>query len=317
MIERSRSPLLAALFLLIPLLLNQGCGVVTDMVRDNELNIAWFNNPDFKAPARLKIGILPFDDQINLGPEAGPNLAKLMTEEFTKNSHVQMVSADDLRTYAQSRGLTYPITPQQAKEICRDLDLNIVMEGAIAYLGQAERREGWRKLARWVTDRQMYVEAILSMRAYDGITGTVVTSRSAEAKVHVGDAPDPTIDGEREPWTPTQELVEETLDEAITLVYYRSLDGLSNLPFKAYVTSASGNSATIAYGDDVDLKRGTKFVMLAPGEDIVNDINVVYQIPGPSQASLKVESVGPDSATLTIESGSVNMGDVIQSWDLD
>jgi hypothetical protein len=295
-----------------------GCGVVTDFIHDNEYNIPIIGNMGLISPAKLRIGIIPLEDQIGLGPaDAGEHLARLITEVFADNGDLLMVDAAEMARYAQGRGFAHPLTPEQAQEICRDMNLNIVMEGAAAHYGQSQVRQGWRKLARWFTDQQQYVEILLSIRAYDPSNGTVVTSRSFESQIHIGDAEPRGAMGELAVFKPTQEEIEESLDEAIDGLYLRSMDGIRNFPFKAAVVSVSGNTAEINFGRNVDMPTGATFVKLSHLEDIENDIQVVYSVPGAPSARLTVASVEGDKSYLTIESGSVQVGDFIQSWEED
>ncbi|MDR1165014.1 MAG: hypothetical protein LBO66_03920 [Deltaproteobacteria bacterium] len=301
---------LAALF--------SGCGVITDMVHDNELRIGFLNNPDFVSPAKLRVGVFPFDDMVDLGnAETGAHIAALVTEQFARNEHLLMVPPAEMRAYAESRGLQFPLTAEEAVQICRDLNLNIVMEGTISALGQSHVRTGWRKILRWFSDQQRYVEAMLSLRAYDSADGAVVTARASDSRLHTGDAPEPGLYGERESEAITQEEAEETLDDAIEGLYFRSLDGLKVTPFKAPAVAVDGGEVTIPFGEDVSLRRGSNFVVLSYIDELVNQDNVVYRLPGPPQARLRVESVGPRQSVLSVSEGYVNVGDIVQSWEID
>ncbi|MDR2339188.1 MAG: hypothetical protein LBF40_03510 [Deltaproteobacteria bacterium] len=302
----------AAMTLALP-----GCGVVTDFVKDNELNVPFLNNPDFESPVKLRLGVLPFEDQALIGgPEVGPNMARLVSEEFQKNDHILVVDPATVREYVEGRGLRYPVTPQEAMEIGRDLNLNVVVEGALSHVGEHQQRTGWRKLFRWFTDKSQFVDGILLIRAYDPANGTVITSRSSESNIRVGSAADPDIDGRVTPYKPQQEDIEESLDEALELIYYRSLDGLRALPFKAMVSASDGENVTIGYGQNVGMRRGMKFALMSNPEVIVSDIvGYTYNLPGPPIARLTVESVSDRTATLKVNEGTVAIGDIIQSWD--
>jgi hypothetical protein len=307
---------LLSFFSLIPLL--SGCGVFTDMVRDNELKVPLLNSPGFNSPARLRAGVLPFDAQIDLGTgEAGSGIARLVSEEFAQNRNLLMVDPKILQDYANSRGIKSPITPEEAKEICRDLNLNLVFDGTIAHIGQHQVRTGWRRLFRWFTSQQIYIEAILSLVAYDPEDGSVLSSRAGESRIRIGRAPERGVYGENERYKPTQEEIEESLDEAIEFLYLRSLEGLKTIPFKAQVKTVSGDKATISFGTDVKLKRKTDFAKLTTAETITNAVGVSYSIPGPPEARLRVDSVSEGEAVLSILSGVVRPGDFIQSWRFD
>jgi hypothetical protein len=310
--------LTALLAIALPALLS-GCGVVTDYIRDNEYNVPFLGNMDFKSPARLRAGILPLDDQIGLGPaDAGEHLARIISEVFAdENSELLMVDPAVMAEYARARGLSHPLTPEQAVEACRDLNLNFVMGGAAAHYGQSQVRSGWRKLMRWFTSQQQYVQVLLTLRAYDPSDGTVVTSRSFESRIHAGRAERLGPMGEQTVYRPTQEIIEESLDEAIMGVYTRAMEGIRAFPFKARVVSVSGGRAEIAFGRNVGMPRGARFVKLSHLEDIENDIQVVYSVPGAPSARLTVADVQADTATLAVDEGSVQPGDFIQSWNAD
>ncbi|MDR2350575.1 MAG: hypothetical protein LBF41_08175 [Deltaproteobacteria bacterium] len=297
-------------------LLFSGCGVFTDMVRDNEVSVPFLNSPSFMSPAKLRVGVMPFQAQQDLGtPETGAAIAKLVSEEFSRNGNLVMVPPERVKAYADAAGMSSPITPGEAVRICRDLNLNLVMDGTFANLGQHQVRSGWRRLFRWFTNQQIYIEAILSLTAYDPADGSVITSRAGESRIRVGRAPRQSVYGAAGTYNPTQEDIEESLDEAINFLYLRSLEGLKVFPFKARVISVLGDKATINFGSDVKLKRKTDFALLSTSETLVSAINVSYDIPGAPLARLRVDSVDKDRATLTILDGTVSPGDIVQSWD--
>jgi hypothetical protein len=217
-----------------------------------------------------------------------------------------------------SRGIRFPITPEEAMEIGRALSLNVVIEGAISHVGEHQQRTGWRKLFRWFTSKSQYVDGILLIRAYDPADGTVITSRSSESNIRVGSAEDPDIDGSIKQYKPGQEEIEESMDEALLGIYYRSLDGLRALPFKAMVSNVEGEQndlVTINFGKNVGMRKGLKFALLSFPETITSDVvGYTYYVPGPPIAHLKVESVSERSSTLRVIEGQVAVGDMIQSW---
>jgi hypothetical protein len=307
-----------ALIALAALILS-ACGVVTDFVRDNELSVP-FLGYDFVSPVRLRVGIIPFEDQALIGgAEVGPNMSRLVAEEFSKSGNLVVVDPEDVRKYAEARGIAYPITPEQAKEIGRALSLNVVVEGAISHVGGHQQRTGWRKLFRWFTSKSQFVDGILLIRAYDPADGTVITSRSSESNIRVGSAAEPDYDGAVTLYKPQSEEIAESLDEALELLCQRSMDGLRALPFKAAVTSGEENGrVTINYGANVGIKRGLKFVLLTYPETITSDfVGYVYYLPGPPSARLTVESVSERSSVLAVNEGIVGMGDMVQTWIRD
>ncbi|MDR2405273.1 MAG: hypothetical protein LBE27_02770 [Deltaproteobacteria bacterium] len=314
-------PSLTRLLLLITISVSisilSACGVVTDYARDNELDLPIIGQ-SFESPVRLRVGIIPFEDQALLGSsEAGTNMARLVGLEFKDNPNLLVVDPEDVRKYVEGRGITFPITPEQAMQIGRDLNLNVVMEGAISHVGEHQQRTGWRKLFRWFTDKSQFVDGILLIRAYDPSDGTVITSRSSESNIRVGAAAEPDFDGTLEEFKPNQEEIEASLDDALDNIYYRSLDGLRALPFKAMVKSAdeANSKVTIGYGANVGIRKGMRFVLLSYPETITSDfVGYTYYIPGPPIAHLRVESVTDKSATLKVNDGTVALGDMIQTF---
>jgi hypothetical protein len=103
---------------------------------------------------------------------------------------------------------------------------------------------------------------------------------------------------------------------AISEAYYRALDGLAALPFKAQVTEAVGEkTVAIAFGTEVGLTRGTEFAYLPTQEVVTNAISVPYQIPGAPKAHLKVVEVSPGRSILEVTDGVVHQGEYIETWD--
>jgi hypothetical protein len=299
-----------------------GCGVVGDFAKDHEVKVPIFNNPDFESPVKLRMGVIPFEDQALLGgPDVGPNMAKLVGEEFSYNKNILVVDPEVVRAYVEGRGIRYPITPEEAMQIGRDLSLNVVVEGAISHVGEHQQRTGIRKLFRWFMNKTQFVDGIILLRAYDPADGTVITSRSSESNIPVGTVSVPDY-GEDDPrsYKPNQLDIEDSLDDALMGLYYRSLDGLRALPFKAVISSADEGQGevTINYGANVGLRRGMPFVLLSYPETITSDfVGYTYYLPGPPIAHLTVTNVADRTATLKVNDGTVALGDIIQSWHND
>ncbi|MDR1658687.1 MAG: hypothetical protein LBT47_14295 [Deltaproteobacteria bacterium] len=295
-----------------------GCGVFSDFARDNQFHIGSLGLQDFISPVKLKVGILPFRDEVGLGtPDAGPNLAVLMSERFAENSQLVLISpAEAARAFA-STGFDpkVELTAEQAVELGRILNVNIIMDGAISQIDQYRQRVGWRHLVRFFTNQQTYLDAVLTLVAFDTSTGMVISARAGEGIYKVGKHESDPFNTDRGIPTPSQESIEEGLELAIDDAYYRTLDGLAYTPFKAIVVAHQGESVQIAYGKDVDLKKGLDFVALTHPETIVNKINVEYQIPGGAKARLEVSEVFDQTATLKIVEGNIEVGDFIQSWE--
>jgi hypothetical protein len=317
--SRALAQAMLALTVLAMTSLAAGCGVWADMARDNEFHIGSLGLKDFISPAKLRVGILNFRDEVGLGaPDAGANMANLVTERFAENGDLIMVQPADVSAAAIALGWAGDeLTPELAMRLGRELNLNVVMDGAISQVEQQSGRRGWRRLVRYFTDQRTYVDAVLSMLAYDAATGLVVSSRAAEGSYKVGETEDedPFFASAPAAQRPIpQEAIEAGLDDAVNELYYRTLDGLAYTPFKARVTSENGKTATIPFGQDVGLKRGVEFVALSEKETVTSSIDVQYVIPGESKARLKVTDVGPDQSTLEIQEGGLNTGDFIQAW---
>jgi hypothetical protein len=303
-----------ALMFLSAIFLFSGCGVFTDMARDNQFYIGSFGLPDFISPVKLKVGILPFRDEVGLGtPQAGPNMAVLMTEQFADSGDLVLVSPQAVADAYRAKGWSGELTPEQAIELGRELNLNVIMDGAISQVDQSHKRRGWRRLARFFTSQSKYVEAVLTLVAFDTSNGLVISARSGESSYRAGNEEKVYFDNS--PEVPSQESIEKSLDLAIEDTYYRTISGLAYTPFKARVANESGSTITINFGSEVGLKKGQIFVCLSDAETLVNRIQVPYTIPGVAKARLKVTAVSVNSANLEVIEGSVSVGDFIQTWD--
>ncbi|MDR1085059.1 MAG: hypothetical protein LBP22_09440 [Deltaproteobacteria bacterium] len=308
---------LTRLGVVILLFLLSGCGVFRDMARDNQFHVFSLGLADFISPVKLKVGVVPFVDEVGMGtPEAGPNIARLIADEFSSNSQLLIVPATEMEKAMAVRGFTGPLTPEQVIQLGRDTNVNIIIEGAIAQLDQHHQRKGWRRIIRYFTRQQQYVEAMLLLTAYDTSNGVVLATRANTATYKVGsDQRDP-FASTTDPPPPPQEAIEESLDMAIEEAYLRALDGLAALPFKAQITEFVGEkSVAIAYGSEVNMKRGLKFVYLPAAEVVTNAINVPYQLPGAPQARLTVTEVSPGRTVLEVTEGQVHPGEYIETWD--
>jgi hypothetical protein len=311
--------LLARYALIAPVLifLLSGCGVFHDYARDNQIHLFSLGVAKFISPVKLKLAVIPFTDEAGLGtPEAGPNISRLLTEEFNRRSEILTIPAEDVARAVGVRGYKYPLTPEQVIQLGRDLNANVIVEGTISQLDQHHQRKGWRKIIRYFTKQQQYVEAMLLVTIYDASNGVVLASRANSATYKVGaDERDPFATTNESP-PPPQDAIEQSLDLSISEAYHRSLDGLAALPFKAQVTERVGDKAVaIAFGSEVGLARGDKFVYLPTQEVLTNAINVPYQIPGAPKAHLTVTEVNPGRTVLELVDGDVHPGEYIETWD--
>ncbi|MDR2386529.1 MAG: CsgG/HfaB family protein [Deltaproteobacteria bacterium] len=293
-----------------------GCGVLSDLARDNEFHIGSLGQKSFISPVKLRVGVLSFRDEVGLGtPQAGPNMANLVTQRFAEHGRLVLVPSAQVTETAMSLGWTGgELSPALAQQIGQALNLNVVMEGSISQIEQMGGRRGWRRLVRYFTNQQNYVDAVLTLVAYDTATGLVVTARAGEGTHVAGNQPVDYFATDKTPVI-TQESIELSLDEAIDDLYYRSLDGLAYTPFKAAVIEQNGQTATINFGENVGMKRGLDFVALSEKEVLTSSIAINYVIPGEAKARLVVREVGPDRSSLEILEGSLQVGDYLQSWD--
>lgn len=303
--------------MLLPLL---GCGVVTDMATDNEWRWGTFGNVDFISPVKLRVGVLPFRDEVGLGgPEVGATLANLLAEELSEDERLVVVPMPEVEQVMSEIGLSLlsDLSPQQIAELGLALRLNAVVEASVSELRQYSLRKGWRRMARLVTSQQEYINVVLAVKAVDAQTGIILSSR-ANIGEYVGASKEPDFFAEgSDSDQPAQEALEGSLDEALEEAHYRVLTGLSMLPFKATVIYTGDGVATISFGEGVGLKPGVEFVRLEAEETVTNTIGDTYQIPGAVVARLKINDVTQDSATLEIEEGVIYPGDTImaRNWD--
>ncbi len=302
-----------ALFLLAALPL-AACGVAFDMAEDNEWRWGVFGGVAFVSPLKLKVGVAPFHDDVGLGaPEAGANMARLMSEELAKDSRLVVASSSEVSSAMAARGYALPLSPKQAAEVGRDLGLNALVIGSISEIKQYQIRKGWRRLARVLTEQRQYVDAVLAVSAVDSATGIVLVSRANTGEYDGGRGDGGFFETTAGPSGPAQEAMEASLDDALTESYHRTLMGLASLPFKARVVSASGGAAAIDAGEDVGVQVGDEFELLSVDSVITNTIGDTYHIMGAPQARLAVESVGPSQSQLVIlDGGHVQAGDTLQ-----
>jgi hypothetical protein len=302
--------------ILLTILVSTGCGVTTDMMRDNNIRFGFINNIDFISPVRLKVGIVPLLDDVGLGtPEAGSNLSRLLSEEFAKNTNLYVVKSSDIESFIHSKGWTLPLLPEEAVELGKELDLNVVIDGAISQVGQYTVRKGWRRLVRYFTDQQQYVEAMLLLTAYDTTNGVILAARASEAEYRMGaDEKDPFFTKTNQE-SLTQEAIEQSLDMAISEAYYRIIEGLAATPFKARILSNDGKSVVINYGSEINIKKGQTFVVLSQDEIVSINTEISYALPGPPKAYLKVTEVNEGKTVLEIVKGEVSAGEYLQSWE--
>ena len=302
----------AGLFVLLAVAAG-GCGAVIDYARDNELRWGFLNAPKFISPARLRVGVLPFQDEVGLGSSgAGVNLARLLSEELATVAHLEMVPVEVMETALNAWSFQGPLTPVQVAQLGSDLRLNAVVLGSVSEISTYSRRKGWRRLARIFTSQRDYVDAMLAVSAVDSATGIVLVSRANVGKYDGGPGEKQFFeDGAFEP--PNQEAMEGSLDSALAESARRTLLGLADLPFKARITSAEGETAFIAFGRDVGLKKGQNFVRLEVLRTITNSIGETYQVMGAASARLTVREIGDHSATLELMEGQVYPGDIVQA----
>ena len=301
--------------LLMGLAVLAGCGAVIDMAEDNEWRWGFFGKVDFISPVKLKIGVVPFADEVGLGASgAGSNLARLMSDEMAKDYHLVVVPVEQVEAAMAIRGYTSPLTPPQAAEIGSDLRVNALVLGSLSEVKKYNVRKGWRRLARFVTEQREYVDAVLAVSAVDSTTGIILVSRANTGEFDGGSGNKDFFEaGDRTGHAPSQEALENSLDDALKESYYRTLTGLAALPFKARVLSVQGGEVSIGFGSDVGLRKGHKFVKLEVEQVVTNSIGDSYQIMGAPVARLMVTQVGDNAAALEIKEGYVAPGDIIQA----
>lgn len=294
-----------------------GCGVITDMAKDNEWRFGYFGKVDYVSPVKLRIGVAPFSDEVGLGASnAGVHLAGLMAEEMARDSKLQVVSVADVQSAMAARGYYSPLSPQQAAQIGEDLRLNAIILGSLSEIKKYSVRKGWRRLARIVTSQREYVDALLAVSAVDTQTGIVLVSRANVGEFDAGSGNKDFFEaGDLEAHQPEQAAIEASLDEALNESYWRTRQGLAALPFKAKALTVYGGMVTVNAGSEVGLKKGHKFAKLEVEHVITNTIGESYQIMGAPVAKLKVVDLTKTSATLEITEGFLYPGDIIQMID--
>jgi hypothetical protein len=298
------------------LILAAGCGAVIDLADDREWRWGTFGGVDFVSPAKLRVGVVPFTDEVGLGaPEAGGNLAVLMAEELAKDDRLVVVPVDQVQNVMAGLGYYGQLTPRQVAELGAALRLNAVVTGSVSEIRKYSLRKGWRRAARIFTSQRQYVDAVLAVSAVEAQTGIILASRANTGEYDGGAGEKDFFEAGGTADKPSQEALETSLDEALKEAFYRTRQGLAALPFKAVVASADGGGAVINFGADVGLKEGTFFSKLEVIDTITNTIGETYQVMGAAVARLKVTGVSDASATLEILEGTVSPGDIIQAAD--
>ena len=122
-----------------------GCGAVIDYARDNELRWGFLNSPSFVSPARLKVGVFPFQDSVGLGaPGAGLNLARMLSEELAKNSNLVVAPVEKMAAALSAWDYEEQLTPASLARIGSELGLNAVVLGSVSEISTYSQRKGWR-----------------------------------------------------------------------------------------------------------------------------------------------------------------------------
>ncbi|MDR2934433.1 MAG: hypothetical protein LBV70_00910 [Candidatus Adiutrix sp.] len=290
-----------------------GCGAVIDYARDNELRLGFLNSPSFISPARLRVGVMPFHDGVGLGaPGAGSNLARLLSAELAKDSRLEVVPVEEMAAAMNAWNFYDSPTPAQAAQLGSDLRLNAVVMGSVSEITSYSQRKGWRRLARIFTSQRDYVDAVLAVSAVDSATGIILVSRANVGEYDGGPGESQFFESDL-PEAPSQEAMEDSLDKALAESTHRTMEGLANLPFKARVISAGEGTAVIAFGRDVGLRKGQKFVHLEILRTITNTIGETYQVMGAASARLEAAELNEHSATLEVTEGLIYPGDVVQA----
>ena len=288
-----------------------GCGAVVDYARDNELRWGFLTSPSFVSPAKLKVGVFPFHDSVGLGaPGAGLSLARMLSDELAKNSNLVVAPAEKMAAALSALNYEDQLTPATLARVGSELGLNAVVLGSVSEISTYSQRKGWRRLARFFTSQRDYVDAVLAVSAMDAATGIILVSRANLGKYDGGPGEKYFEDA---PSGPSQEAMEGSLDAAITESAHRTLEGMAALPFKARLVSAGWGTAEIAFGRDVGLKKGQKFVRLELLRTITNTIGETYQVMGAASARLRITELGDHSATLEVTEGEVFPGDIVQA----
>ena len=292
-----------------------GCGVLIDMSTDEEWRWGSFGNIDFVSPIKLRVGVLPFKDEVGLGAsETGTSLGNLMAEELSRDDRIIVIPPEEVAQVMGELGISpsADLAPQEIAALGTAMRLNAVVEGSLSEIRKYNLRKGWRKVARLLTSQRQYVDAVLAVKAVDAQTGILLASRVNTGEHDGGSAEKDFFEGD-DSGQPSQEALEASLNAALSEAFYRTRLGLSKLPFKATIIYTGDGVANITFGEDVGLEVGTEFTRLENLHAITNALGETYQIMGASVARLRVTSVSPTSATLEILEGTIYPGDIIQA----
>lgn len=266
----------------------------------------------FASDLKLRIAVLPFENQVGVSPELSEKTSALLAEYLSDYKRVVLISPEEVDAYIKANGIPLPLTQSTAVLVGRALGLNAVVTGSISEVSQVYRRTGWLRWFTFLNNKKEFVNAVLVGRVVEVASGTMILAETSQGEIQTGEKEDD-LWNQQSRQGPTQELVSESLSRAVASMSETIEDALDGAPWKGFIVQVSDKTALLDGGQDVGIRPGDKFDVYSLGEKITNAAGHTYILPGPLQASLEASRVDEKNTELTVVSGSVQTGDIAHS----
>lgn len=304
-------------FCLMPLLLLalSGCEARYWRKQTNEIaEFIWGMDKSVdKGDLKMKIAVLPFEDQARLGdPEVEEKLAIMLTKQLDQADEVVVAPWSEVEAYMIQNMIPRPVSAGSATLIGRALGLNALVLGTVTEVSQAPKKTGLIKFVPltipYINEEHDVVTAVLVIKVIDPDSGAVLGANVGEGEILTGQTEEEILLGGQSR-SLEQELMDRSLADAVNLVVEQIYKALDRSAWKGFIESVDGGTAVLAAGSEVGIRVGDEFQVFEVGEKVTNAAGQTYVIPGPLKASLEASSVGPRSTVVTIVSGEVYPGD--------
>lgn len=287
--------LILTILMTIPL---AGCGIFGGGVK-------------FKSRLKLKVAVMPFEDQAGVGgEEVGMSTTKLVAEELSKDDRLIIVPWTDVENYISEHGISYPLTQNTATMVGRSLGLNVIIIGSITEISKITKPAGWLKWIPLLAKKKEFVNAVLLARAIDVENGIILGADTAKGETETGRSLEEFFISESNQ-SMHQYSISESMDIAVEELAEEILKGLGQVSWKGFIREVSGETVVMSSGKDVGIRSGDSFVIYSPGEEITNAAGQTYVIPGPVKATLEAAEIFESKTNLRIVSGEAHPGEAV------
>ncbi|MBW1709312.1 MAG: hypothetical protein JRG97_08210 [Deltaproteobacteria bacterium] len=265
----------------------------------------------FKSSSlKKRIAVIPFQNNTGFGNnELGRRITNTIAQQLNQSGKVIVVSQSKVDAYLKAQGIPQPLTQNTATLIGRGLKLNAIILGAISAINLTDKRIGWRVFIP-IFKKQEIVSASLVVRVVDVEDGTFLLTETGQGNTLHDSVADQEWLNESK-GTLDRTSVEKSLAMATESLTRSILEALARAPWKGFIKSVSGSTATLCAGRDVGIKAGQRFVVYSIAEKITNTAGKTYVIPGSVKATLEVTRVLDGTSEAKIISGQVLAGDAI------